>query len=75
VVLGSDGGFGSSLNLSELNGSNGFVINGIDRRDRSGVSVSGVGDINGDGFDDLIIGASGANPNEHEVVPKNRTGI
>jgi Ca2+-binding RTX toxin-like protein len=52
-----------SFNLSELNGSNGFVINGIDERDRLGISVSGAGDINGDGIDDLIIGASGADPN------------
>ncbi|MEQ9000487.1 MAG: integrin alpha [Coleofasciculus sp. B1-GNL1-01] len=51
------------LNLSELDGSNGFVINGIDQRDRSGRSVSGAGDINGDGIDDLIIGAFGADPN------------
>lgn len=51
------------LNLSELNGSNGFVINGIDLGDFSGSSVSNAGDINGDGFDDLIIGAIGADPN------------
>ena len=36
---------------------NGFVLNGIDSGDFSGVSVSGAGDVNGDGFDDLIIGA------------------
>ncbi len=63
VVFGSNSGFGSQLNLSSLNGSNGFVINGIDRYDNSGSSVSSAGDINGDGFDDLIIGASGASPN------------
>ena len=63
VVFGSSSGFGASLNLSSLNGSNGFVINGIDAYDHSGRSVSSAGDINGDGFDDLIIGASGADPN------------
>ncbi len=51
------------FNLSDLNGSNGFVLNGIDSLDGSGGSVSGAGDINGDGFDDLIIGAAGADPN------------
>ncbi|WP_234017271.1 Ig-like domain-containing protein [Nostoc sp. 'Lobaria pulmonaria (5183) cyanobiont'] len=51
------------LNLSELNSSNGFVINGIDVGENSGSSVSSAGDINGDGFDDLIIGASNASPN------------
>ena len=62
VVFGNSGGFLPSFNLSTLNGSNGFVINGVDTRDYSGSSVSGVGDINGDGIDDLIIGASSADP-------------
>jgi hypothetical protein len=43
-------------------GTGGFVINGIDIDDFSGGSVSGAGDVNGDGLDDLIIGASGADP-------------
>ncbi|MEH2125357.1 MAG: hypothetical protein V7K44_13545, partial [Nostoc sp.] len=63
VVFGSNSGFGASFNLSSLNGSNGFAINGIDADDRSGISVSSAGDINGDGIDDLIIGASNADPN------------
>ena len=58
VVFGSKSGFGASLNLSALNGSNGFAINGIAADDWSGSSVSSAGDVNGDGFDDLIIGAS-----------------
>ncbi|WP_445247708.1 beta strand repeat-containing protein [Microcoleus sp. OTE_8_concoct_300] len=63
VVFGSNSGFGADLNLSALNGSNGFAINGIAAYDRSGFSVSSAGDVNGDGFDDLIIGAFGADPN------------
>jgi predicted secreted protein len=63
VVFGNSEGFNASLELSELNGSNGFVINGIDFNDQSGRSVSGAGDINGDGIDDLIIGARRADPN------------
>ncbi|WP_264319992.1 hypothetical protein [Zarconia navalis] len=63
VVFGGNSGFGASLDLSGLNGSNGFTINGIDRSDFSGVAVSGAGDVNGDGYDDLIIGARGADPN------------
>ena len=59
VVFGQTGGFSSSLDLSTLDGSNGFVINGIGAEDLSGLSVSGAGDVNGDGFDDLIIGAPG----------------
>ena len=52
---------GSSLELSALDGTNGFVINGASYFDSSGVSVSNAGDMNGDGIDDLIIGAPGAN--------------
>ena len=38
-------------------GTEGFVLKGIDAEDRSGRSVSGAGDINGDGIDDVIIGS------------------
>ena len=60
VVFGNNTGFSSSLDLSTLDGTNGFVVNGIDTEDYSGTSVSAAGDVNGDGFDDLIIGANGA---------------
>jgi hypothetical protein len=35
-VFGSNSGFGASFNLSALNGSNGFAINGIAASDESG---------------------------------------
>ncbi len=63
IVFGKNTGFAASLNLSALNGTNGFVINGIDANDYSGRSVSSAGDVNGDGIDDLIIGAYKADPN------------
>ncbi|MEH2330951.1 beta strand repeat-containing protein [Nostoc sp.] len=63
VVFGSKGGFGAQFNVSTLNGTNGFTINGINADDYSGSSISSAGDINGDGVDDLIIGARGADPN------------
>jgi hypothetical protein len=64
VVFGGPGvGAGGSLDLSSLNGANGFVLNGIDGGDNSGVSVASAGDVNGDGVDDVIIGANGADPN------------
>ncbi|MEH2265859.1 beta strand repeat-containing protein [Nostoc sp.] len=68
VVFGKNSGFDASLNLSSLNGSNGFVLNGIDAGDRSGSSVSGAGDINGDGFDDVIIGAPSADGGQSYVI-------
>src|SRR5215204_920303 len=55
--------FGAVLDLSSLDGTTGFQISGEAEGDRSGFSVSGAGDINGDGFDDVIVGAPGADPN------------
>lgn len=50
-----------AVNLADvLNGTNGFVINGISGADYAGWSVSVAGDIDGDGLPDLIIGASEA---------------
>jgi hypothetical protein len=38
------------------------VLNGINSGDDSGRSVSAAGDVNGDGIDDLVIGANHADP-------------
>lgn len=56
MVFGSDSGFSPTLDLSKLDGSNGFTLTDSSRGYASGSSVSGAGDVNGDGFDDLIIG-------------------
>jgi len=50
------------FSVSDLNGSNGFVLKGIDSNDGSGFSVSSAWDVNGDGFDDIIVGAPGYAP-------------
>jgi Ca2+-binding RTX toxin-like protein len=63
VVFGKAGGFGANLNLSTLDGTTGFQISGEAQYDGAGISVSSAGDVNGDGFDDLIVGANGADPN------------
>ena len=46
-----------SLDLSALNGTNGFVLNGIKANDYSGYSVASAGDVNDDGIADFLIGA------------------
>ncbi|MDZ7692860.1 MAG: FG-GAP repeat protein [Balneolaceae bacterium] len=51
--------FGADLFASSLNGSNGYEIRGVNDGDYTGRSVT-TGDIDGDGQDDLIIGASSA---------------
>ncbi len=56
-----------TIKLSDIGGSvAGVIFNGIDRGDKSGFSVSYAGDTNGDGTDDLLIGAQFANPNGNE---------
>ena len=60
VIFGDSNWLNASIELSELDGSNGFKINGIGKDDNSGGSVSGAGDVNGDGIDDIVIGAAGA---------------
>jgi hypothetical protein len=54
VVFGRASGFSATLELSTLDGNNGV------RLDVKGpiFSVSGAGDVNGDGFDDLIVGSN-----------------
>ena len=67
VVFGSASGFGTAvtvggftrqvIDLTSLAVTQGFIIQGDVANDQAGWSVSGAGDINGDGFDDLIVGA------------------
>jgi hypothetical protein len=63
VVFGSSAGFAAITSLGGLDGVNGFRIDGAAFADRSGRQISAVCDLNGDGIDDLIIGADGADPN------------
>lgn len=66
VIFGTTAGFAPDLNLADLDGTNGFQLNGIDTLDAAGVAVDGLGDVNGDGIDDFIVGADWANPDGKE---------
>jgi hypothetical protein len=57
VVFGKAGGFASVFDLTSIDGTNGFRLDGTTRWAYSGFTVAGGGDINGDGFDDLLIGS------------------
>ena len=63
VVFGKASGFAANIDLSTLDGTTGFKLSGAAAGDNSGVSVASAGDVNGDGFADLIVGATGADPN------------
>ncbi len=69
VPAGDDGGFNAgeayvlyagtglaNIDLTGLAADQGFIIQGDKRGDLAGRSVSSAGDVNGDGFDDLIVG-------------------
>ena len=59
VVFGASS-LDALISLEDLNGSNGFRLTGQNKDDYAGYSVSGAGDVNGDGYDDVLIGAYGA---------------
>ncbi len=59
VVFGHDS-FAATLDLNTVTGASGFFIAGVTANDFVGGSVAFAGDFNGDGFDDVLVGASGA---------------
>ena len=66
IVFGQSGNFDSVIDLDSLDGSNGFAIHGSSAYDIFTEAVDGAGDVNGDGYDDIIIGAPLDDP--HGVV-------
>jgi Ca2+-binding RTX toxin-like protein len=74
VVFGQTGV--AAINLSAVAaGTGGFVINGGASNDQSGNSVMGVGDVNGDGLADLIVGASASDPDAKARIDAGRSYV
>ncbi|MDM8562452.1 hypothetical protein QUF54_03775, partial [Candidatus Marithioploca araucensis] len=58
VIFGASNiGSSGTFQLSGSMGDNGFVINGVNAGDELGNSIDLVGDVNGDGYNDILIGA------------------
>src|SRR5947208_1620883 len=49
--------FPAVIKLASLDGSTGFRLDGVEGGGESGRSVASAGDVNGDGFSDVVVGA------------------
>ena len=70
LIFGKGSGL-MDIDLGSLSVSDGIKITGGSSGDKAGYSVSGLGDINGDGYDDFAVGA----PDESAVTPNDRDGV
>ncbi len=73
VIWGRAGATRANIDTAALAASDGFIISGPGKDAYLGSSVSGAGDVNNDGYDDLIIGApysdfDGQNPGVTFVI-------
>ena len=62
VVFGTGQDFPAMFDLSALDGTNGFALNGVRADDRLSIVSERPGDVNGDGINDLVVAAPQADP-------------
>lgn len=62
IIYGSDS-HPAELKTSEIDGTNGMFVRSSNGSDEFGIAMSAGADLDGDGFDDLVIGASGLEVN------------
>jgi hypothetical protein len=73
VIFGRSSGFGTvvdghaTLDIRTITIADGFLARGKEGGDTSGAAVAGAGDVNGDGFADLLVGGPQADPNGHST--------
>jgi hypothetical protein len=61
VVFGQPNGFAASMSLGSLDGTNGFALAGLQpEASPHGTLAASAGDLNGDGYADVVVGSPGA---------------
>lgn len=73
LVFGRPGGVGT-INVGQLAPSDGFVVSGAYGYGGNRLSVSSAGDINGDGFDDIVVGMTNITPGGSAFVIYGKAG-
>lgn len=63
------------ISTSQLNGTNGFVIYGENAGDLLGDTLDGIGDFNGDGFNDILITSPGADSADNLIADVGRSYV
>lgn|GEM_PF-926233 len=62
VLDAADGLVDGQIALTEVDGSTGYEFTGTSNSDRNGYAVGSIGDVNNDGFRDLLVGSYMADP-------------
>jgi|GEM_PF-3015566 len=61
VIFGSADGFPATIDVNQLDGSNGFQISSTSPASGLGRSLAALGDVSGDGQDQMLLGTTGVN--------------